>query len=133
MTFIHESKNLPCPICANGTGPCRYDTCTLVNHLQGFHHREDAWSLVGLAADIADKRRSRGWSVPLVVLTVIDPGFTGHEDEDTLTVEHDGELVARYSRHASLVCLIADARQHMAEKHGVALPYSVPAAALGGA
>ena len=128
--IVTESRKFPCPICADGKGPARYDTGTLVNHLDGFHHREDAWSLAGLAVEIANK--PRGWPVPLVVLTAIDPGFAGHEDEDTLTVSHDGEVVARYSRHAGMVDLIADARQHMAEHHGVRLPYSLPAASLGG-
>jgi hypothetical protein len=76
-------------------------------------------------------KNPRGWSVPLVVLQAIDSGFTGHEDEDTLTVSHDGEPVARYSKNASMVDLIADARQHMKVHHGVTLPYSVHAVAGG--
>lgn len=79
----------------------------------------------------AIRRSKGGWAAPLPMLHAIDPGFSGTEDEDTLVVWHDGELVARYSRHASVVSLIADARQHMAEKHGVALPYSVRAVAGG--
>jgi hypothetical protein len=74
---------------------------------------------------------SVGWRVIIDALTSIDPGFSGTEDEDTLVVLHDGEFVARYSRHASVASLIADARQHMREHHGVTLPYSVHAVAGG--
>jgi hypothetical protein len=124
-----DTRKLPCPICANGTGPCRYDTSTLANHLQDFHRRYDAWSLVELAIEIVERRS--GWAVTIEALTAIDAGFTGTEDEDSLIVWHDHEWIGRYSRNASLVCLIADARRHMAEQHGVALPYSVPATAGG--
>ena len=93
--------------------PCRYSS-----HLHGCTH------------PLHPKNQS-GLTVMLPLLHAIDPGFTGHEDEDTLTVSHDGEPVARYSRNVSVVCLIADARQHMAEKHGVRLPYSVHAVAGG--
>ncbi len=129
MITTTPTLKLPCPVCANGTGPCRYDTSYISYHLQDFHRRDDAWSLVGLAVEIVERRS--GWAVILEALQAIDAGFTGTEDEDSLIVWHDHEWIARYSRNASLVCLIADARRHMAEHHGITLPYSVPATAGG--
>lgn len=133
-----------CPICNNGKGPVggrpkRHSRDELRRHLATFHRRLDIDDLMAVAEDATTKyaaifsRPQAGWAVAVEALTAIDSGFTGTEDEDTLTVEHDGELVARYSRAVAMPVLIADARQHMAEHHGVRLPYSVPAASLGGA
>jgi len=93
--------------------PCRYSS-----HADGCRHP-------------LHPKNQPGWVVPLAALHAIDSGFSGSEDEDTLVVSHDGEFVARYSRHASPVSLIADARQHMREHHDVTLPYSVHAVAGG--
>ena len=67
------------------------------------------------------------------MLRVIDSGFSVSDDETYLIVWHDGAWVGRYGPGASAVDLLADARKHMAEHHGADLPYSVPAASLGGA
>jgi len=93
--------------------PCRYSS-----HMHGCTHP-------------LHPKNAVGWTVPITILQAIDPGFSGTEDEDAFVVWHDGEFVARYSRNASPVSLIADARQHMREHHDVTLPYSVHAVAGG--
>jgi len=67
------------------------------------------------------------------MLRVIDPEFSVTEDESHIIVWHDGAWLGRYGPGTSAADVLADARQHIAQDHGTPLPYSVPAAALGGA
>ncbi len=97
---------------------CHNSSCWYSSHADGCRH------------PLHPKNQS-GWRVIIDALTAIDSGFSGTEDEDTLIVWHGAEVLGQYSRNASVVDLIADARQHMREYHNVTLPYSVHAVAGG--
>lgn len=113
---LQEFVDRHCP--GKSYDSCHDSPCPYSSHLHGCTH------------PLHPKNQS-GWAVTIEALTAIDAGFTGTEDEDSLIVWHDHEWIGRYSRNASLVCLIADARAHMKAHHDLALPYSMPAVAGG--
>lgn len=64
------------------------------------------------------------WKLDILPRYLTRHGMEIVEDEDCVILLHDHEWIARYGHSGTFIGMLADARAHLAEHHGIRFDYT---------